>query len=443
MHGFQRIILTFLLLSAVLVGRVAAQTPTPTPGGDCCTAHAGPSCNVQACSDCVCDSDAPCCLNKWDAFCVADATDLQCASVCGCGQTPVPTPTPGGDCCSVHADGRGCDSTGCQECVCGIDAECCSETWDATCVSEAQQECGADCPCVPPPTQTPAPTATPGGDCCDGHDGVGCDDSACQACVCGKDSDCCNDIWDETCAQEAAIDCASACATCPAPGDCCASHDGVSCDDARCKACVCDTDAACCTDSWDVQCVQEAGAECALECLCEDAGSCCAGHDGVGCEDRDCQDCVCELDEPCCGAVWDETCAQEAASSCGSRCAECTTNNCCAPREAAGCSQDACEACVCEIDGPCCSGVWDQQCASEAAQACQDVCACQVVSACPGDCDNDDEVTVSNLIIAVNIALGSAPVGDCTAIDTDGNGDVTVSELIQAVNAALNGCPAA
>jgi hypothetical protein len=51
-------------------------------------------------------------------------------------------------------------------------------------------------------------------------------------------------------------------------------------------------------------------------------------------------------------------------------------------------------------------------------------------------------VTVNNLITAVNIALGALPISDCAAIDADSDGDVTVSELIQAVNAALTGCPA-
>lgn len=48
---------------------------------------------------------------------------------------------------------------------------------------------------------------------------------------------------------------------------------------------------------------------------------------------------------------------------------------------------------------------------------------------------------VTDLILCVNIALGTAPLSSCLAIDTDGNGQVSVSELIQAVNAALNGCP--
>lgn len=141
--------------------------------------------------------------------------------------------------------------------------------------------------------------------------------------------------------------------------------------------------------------------------------------------------------------MWDEQCAGEAANDCADACTECAANDCCQVHEPGGCTRSACEDCVCETDGPCCSGgVWDQQCSNEAATTCADACACTVTAPCAGDCDNDGQVTVNNLITAVNIALGNASLDTCTAIDTDGSGDVTVNELIQAVNAALNGCPA-
>jgi hypothetical protein len=43
----------------------------------------------------------------------------------------------------------------------------------------------------------------------------------------------------------------------------------------------------------------------------------------------------------------------------------------------------------------------------------------------------------------VNIALGSAPLSACTAGDTDHSGDITINEIIVAVNNALGVCPAA
>jgi len=376
------------ILVWVLLLAITRCTPgfaqTPTPGGDCCAIHSGDSCDTADCRSCVCDvsHDPDCCADGgrgWDEFCLATASD-ECNGVCNC-QAPVTTPTPGGDCCRPH-DGTACDGSACQQCVCGIDPLCCNTAWDATCVFEAGQQCGADCPCdMPSATPTPAP----GDDCCSAHSSPSCGDDTCRACVCDKDTDCCEETWDATCAQEAAIDCALMCASCAAPGDCCLAHDGVSCADVDCKSCVCDTDSACCLDAWDERCVQEAGGSCALSCTCVPPGSCCAAHQGAGCAVDACQECVCGIDAVCCNTVWDGRCADEATDPCGASC-RCST------------------------------------------------------SGCTGDCDGDGQVTVSNLITAVNIALGSLPITDCAAIDSDGDGDVTVSELIQAVNAALIGC---
>jgi len=59
---------------------------------------------------------------------------------------------------------------------------------------------------------------------------------------------------------------------------------------------------------------------------------------------------------------------------------------------------------------------------------------------CAGDCTGDGTVTIDELIIAVNIALGSSPVSACMNADTDHDGSVTINEIIAAVNTALNGC---
>src|SRR5262249_30286496 len=58
-----------------------------------------------------------------------------------------------------------------------------------------------------------------------------------------------------------------------------------------------------------------------------------------------------------------------------------------------------------------------------------------------GDCDGNGEVTVNELIVGVNIALGNRPLSDCAFFDVDSNGQVTVNEIIRAVNVALNGPP--
>jgi hypothetical protein len=60
---------------------------------------------------------------------------------------------------------------------------------------------------------------------------------------------------------------------------------------------------------------------------------------------------------------------------------------------------------------------------------------------CVGDCNDDGSVSVDELIIGVNIVLGSASIDDCPSFDQNKDGVVTVDELIVAVNNALTGCP--
>jgi hypothetical protein len=62
---------------------------------------------------------------------------------------------------------------------------------------------------------------------------------------------------------------------------------------------------------------------------------------------------------------------------------------------------------------------------------------------CAGDCNGDGEVSINELILGVNIALGTTAADSCAAFDRDGDGQVTVSELIAGVNSALGGCAAA
>jgi cysteine-rich repeat protein len=59
---------------------------------------------------------------------------------------------------------------------------------------------------------------------------------------------------------------------------------------------------------------------------------------------------------------------------------------------------------------------------------------------CGGDCNGNNQVTVDELVTAVAIALGTRPVGDCSAADGDSSGSVEINELVTAVNHALSGC---
>ena len=58
---------------------------------------------------------------------------------------------------------------------------------------------------------------------------------------------------------------------------------------------------------------------------------------------------------------------------------------------------------------------------------------------CVGDCTGTNQVTISDLILAVDILLGFAPVSDCPAF-ANADGMVTIATLITGVNNALNGC---
>ena len=59
---------------------------------------------------------------------------------------------------------------------------------------------------------------------------------------------------------------------------------------------------------------------------------------------------------------------------------------------------------------------------------------------CVGDCNEDGQVTVNEIITMANIALGNADISTCFAGDEDGDGEIRISEIITAVNYALNGC---
>ena len=59
---------------------------------------------------------------------------------------------------------------------------------------------------------------------------------------------------------------------------------------------------------------------------------------------------------------------------------------------------------------------------------------------CAGDCSNDGSVTVDELVMGVNIALGNESIRACMAFDPGGDDLVTVDELVKAVNNALSGC---
>jgi hypothetical protein len=73
--------------------------------------------------------------------------------------------------------------------------------------------------------------------------------------------------------------------------------------------------------------------------------------------------------------------------------------------------------------------------------ACLALAAPRAQAACVGDCHGDGEVTVDEVIVMVDVALGTADLSSCLAGDQNGDGEITVNEIIAAVNNLLVGCP--
>ena len=60
---------------------------------------------------------------------------------------------------------------------------------------------------------------------------------------------------------------------------------------------------------------------------------------------------------------------------------------------------------------------------------------------CTGDCNHDGNVSVSELITVVYIALGQLPAGACPALEADEDETVTVDKIVVAVDNSIDGCP--
>ena len=61
-------------------------------------------------------------------------------------------------------------------------------------------------------------------------------------------------------------------------------------------------------------------------------------------------------------------------------------------------------------------------------------------SGCVGDCSGDGEVTVNELLVMVNVALGNTALTACRAGDGNHDNKITIDEILTAVTHALNGC---
>ena len=208
-------------------------------------------------------------------------------------------------------------------------------------------------------SSTGAPSAA--GDCCEGHGGPACDDEAIAQCVCEQDPFCCDQLWDEFCAD--AVDFLG-CGVCDpidtgGRGSCCEAKPEPGCEQPDVEACVCGYDPFCCEYEWDGACVSLV--DLGMCGSCQSTGDCCVDNGSPGCDDPVVEACVCAVDPFCCEGAWDSTCVTTARES---GCAECMTDGgpCCEAHFGTGCDDPAIEKCVCAADYFCCGGGWDEAC---------------------------------------------------------------------------------
>ncbi len=205
------------------------------PGtGTCGLPNGTPGCQDQLCCDKICLLDPFCCSVEWDGACASEAIDR-------CDVTPV----------SAEA--------------------CCFQ--DGACENFAPEDCqglggspqGPTSACDDLVCKT---LSCPGsGSCFEAHEGGGCADPACCQLVCGTNPLCCDLAWDEACIEQAAALCEATCGS-PAAGKCGIAHATPNCRDEACCQTVCAVDATCCEDAWDQLCAEQAISLCSL-CLAD------------------------------------------------------------------------------------------------------------------------------------------------------------------------------
>lgn len=153
------------------------------------------------------------------------------------------------------------------------------------------------------------------GSCDAGRDAPGCADANCCNTVCAVDSMCCEEVWDDWCASEAAGLCNGGFSTCATGDSCTAVHETGGCADEACCHDVCSIDPYCCLTQWDETCVELEAVTCFSTCTAA-GGPCDAAHGSPGCNDRACCAEVCPRDSFCCMTEWDEGCTLLAAEVC-------------------------------------------------------------------------------------------------------------------------------
>ena len=113
-----------------------APAEAQTCAHDICEVGSNLNQNCDPCVADICAVDSFCCQFEWDVLCIERVLtvceDLICAAACSH---------------NLCETGEPLDST-CNSCaalVCFQDPSCCTDSWDASCVSRVEQECGYQC----------------------------------------------------------------------------------------------------------------------------------------------------------------------------------------------------------------------------------------------------------------------------------------------------------
>lgn len=228
----------------------ASASRTIQQGSNCCEPNGGAGCDDPTCQDLVCGADPLCCLappvGGWNEACV-DLAELLCG-LCGAST-----------CCTINPGVPGCDDPSCEAQVCEDSPSCCEDQWDVMCLAQALGMCQV---CVPG-----NPCGEPdAGDCCGANGTPGCDDDVCCNAVCTVDPFCCQDTWDQICADAAPANPFCSCAggpACPGEGDCFNANGTPGCEDADCCEAVCAANPSCCEGAWNDTCADLAFDLCA------------------------------------------------------------------------------------------------------------------------------------------------------------------------------------
>ncbi len=261
--------------------------------GNCCESNGGVGCETPSCQDAVCAADAWCCNNEWDNICADEAAEL----CIGCMDV--------GNCCAID-HGTGCENQAVQDCVCAIDAWCCNNAWDNICVTEAQNDCGANCELA---NFCGDQVCSGDEDCvsCEVDCGACCGDGICEAALgedCGTcEADCGACCGDDVCDADMGEDCetcAADCGACPVASTCAERCSEFDAD----LACQCDS---LCFSIGD--CCQDVCTECADSDFPDQCGAItdtCKFRCGEYEFGKNCQcDSVCFAANDCCDDVCD------------------------------------------------------------------------------------------------------------------------------------------